>query len=166
LQSIFVGFRCQGQIHGCTYTMDSEEQFNNVNARFLNVFNSNDVASLRSIFDSIEWQPFNAEEDTESGVFLLSLLEKGVDGYRMTMRRTLKFLNQGVEYSDIPAEYKHDSTEDDLLNYINPDNGHPRLYDTASGFLDGTASHVYLVDFDANEIHVMKREGDTMVAAK
>jgi len=166
LHNIFAGFRIQGQVHGCTYTVDSEQQFNKVNERFLNVFNSNDVASLRSIFDFIEWKSFNAEEDTESGVFLLSLLEKGIDGYRRTMRKTLKFLNQGNDHSDLPDEDKYDSTEDDLLNYINPDNGHPRLHDTASDFQEGNASQAYIVDFETNEILVMKREGDTMVAVK
>lgn len=166
MQSIFVGFRCQGQIHGCTYTVDSEEQFSDINEKFRKVFNLNDIPSLRSIFDSIEWQPFNPEEDTESGVFLLKLLEKGVDGYRTSMRKTLKFLNQGNDLVDIPEGDKYDSTEADLLNYINPDTGHLRLFDTASDFQEGNASQAYIVDFDTEQVHLMKKDGNAMVAMK
>lgn len=77
MTNIFAGFRRQGHIHGCTYKVDSEQEFNKVNERFLKVFNSNDVASLRQIFESIEWKSFDPEEDTRKRRVFVVTVGKG-----------------------------------------------------------------------------------------
>src|SRR5579875_451037 len=93
--AIFVGFRHEGTIKGCTWHTNMEECTPR-KEKVLDMIRSKDIDYAADIFAHIEWTPFEEMIGDGDGIYLINLFKRGVDGYEENIRRVLKFLYQDV----------------------------------------------------------------------
>ncbi|WDL98870.1 hypothetical protein [Alicyclobacillus sp. ALC3] len=145
--TIFVGFRHQGMIKGCTWQRTLKQD--TVGNRVLDILGAVDVDYAKEIFECIEWNPRGESHREKDGTYLVKLLELGIEEYEETLRRTLKFLYRNIKGSDIKR---------DLARYLRKRNGKTmaRLVASSLDFQQNRFSTAFIFDLDANQVEVIE----------
>lgn len=145
--SIFIGFRHEGTVIGCTWK-PYENEYPERRSKVLDMIEHADIHYARDIYDHIEWTPFSGTIEIGDGIFLIDLFKRGVDGYVRSQREILKFL-----YKKRPHR-----VQERLAERVKYRDGKTMilLEESAQIFNDGEFDKAFIFDLDTNCVEVIE----------
>lgn len=146
LLSIFVGFRYEGKVTGCTWK-PYEHEFPERRAKVIELVGEIDIHFARDIYDHIIWTPFTGKIEIGDAVHLINLFKRGVEGYAENQRRILTFFNK---------KYPH-KIEEELAERVQYQDGKTMilLEESTQIFDDGEFDIAFIFDLDANRVETL-----------
>lgn len=150
--AIFVGFRHEETIKGCTWHTNMKE-YTPRKQKVLDMIQSKNIDYARGIFAHIEWKPFEKMIGDGDGIYLINLFKRGVDGYEENTRRVLKFLYQDVRRN-------RDLINAEVANRVSKRDGQTIAFlsDSAPHYHDGKFDIAFIFDLDAGKVEVIQRQ--------
>ncbi|QSO48645.1 hypothetical protein [Alicyclobacillus mengziensis] len=147
MATVFIGFRYEGTIRGCTAEISWDEYIGR-RENVLDIIEHTPVDHARTIFECIEWETGTNVRDKVGGSILTELLVNGIESFAKNHQEVVTFLGAELgESSPLLDNFRMRVAQSHGQTVIRLVDDTPHFYENGSDM-----SFIFDLDADENEI--------------
>ena len=151
LATVFIGFRYEGTIRGCTAEISWDEYIGR-RENVLDIIEHIPIDHARTIYEHIEWETGTNARDNVSGAMLTEVLVNGIESFTKNHQEVVTYLGAELGESYPPL--------DKFRMRVGQSQGQTvvRLVDATSHFYQNGCDIAFIFNLGTDKIEILKRQ--------